>query len=118
MSLATMMRHKMQVLKADATRQHGGAYDFKWDTEGTQYACDLQPIETSKRITFGAMEVNASHFVRYDPTKIVLTDHDRLKVFDRDNKQIGKTWKVVTREEPAGQKPGWPAKAYVAEAHL
>lgn len=111
MSLATMLRNRMQVLKTTVSRQHGGASDFKWDGEGQSYACNVQPLSSSKKLNLLAMNIEATHNLYFDPKQVTLANDDRVSI-------NGKGFKVASLESPIDQPPGWPAEAFIVEAKL
>lgn len=111
MSLATLLRQSMQVLSPSNVRQYGGASDFQWNDDGPAYACDLQPIETTKKLTLLAMGMDSTHMVRWNPADVTVGEEDRIKIESR-------TFKVVSLDIPIGQRPGWPAKAFVQEVRI
>lgn len=111
MSLATMLRSRMQVLPAKTFRNVGGATDFKWDESGPAYGCNVQPVDTVKRITLEAMNILVSHQVYFDAKALTLGADDRLKIGSR-------VFVVKSLEQPEDQPGDWPGLAFVVETRI
>lgn len=111
MSLLSMLRKQMQVVKADTVRQAGGASDFLYDASGQVFACDLQPVDATKRTNFGINGFEASHTLFWNPADVAISETDRVIV-------DGTQYKLASGKQPSNQRPGWPSEAFVMEARL